>query len=167
MFGRGLAGTGPSGTGAAALFLHRRVEAIDIDRAALIAQRFRAGAPVLDSPERTREYLKHQIGSLPHEVFGALLLDNRHRLIRCEILFRGTIDGASVYPREVVREVLSANAAAVILFHNHPSGVCEPSRADELVTKRLTEALQLIDVRVLDHIIVADGFTSFAERGLI
>jgi DNA repair protein RadC len=91
------------------------------------------------------------------------LLDNRHRLIRTEMLFRGTIDGASVHPREVVRVVLEANAAAVILFHNHPSGVAEPSRAGELVTGRL--ALQLIDVRILDHLIVADGTYSFAETG--
>jgi DNA repair protein RadC len=148
---------------------YREASAQDvIQRAsALIAQRFRAGAPVIDSPARTREFLQHQVGSLDHEVFGILLLDNRHRLIRCEILFRGTIDGASVFPREVVREVLSANAAAVILFHNHPSGISEPSRADELVTSRLREALQLIDVRVLDHIIVGESICSFAERGLL
>ena len=95
-----------------------------LDRAATVmAQHFRAGAPVLGSPERTRQYLRHQIGTLPYEVFGLLLLDTRHRLIRTEILFRGTIAGASVHPREVVRVVLESNAAAVILFHNHPSGV--------------------------------------------
>ena len=148
---------------------YREASAQDIlDRASsLIAQRFRAGAPVIDSPQRTREFLQHQIGGLQYEVFGALLLDNRHRLIRCKILFRGTIDGASVYPREVVREVLDANAAALVLFHNHPSGVNLPSPADELVTKRLREAMQLIDVRVLDHIIVGENFYSFAEAGLL
>jgi DNA repair protein RadC len=138
-----------------------------IDRAAaLIAQRFRTGSPALTSPDRTRQYLRHQIGALPYEVFGVLLLDNRHRLIRAEQLFRGTIDGASVHPREVVRVALEANAAAVIAFHNHPSGVAEPSRADELITRRLTDALQLIDVRVLDHLIVCEsGEFSFAETG--
>jgi DNA repair protein RadC len=138
-----------------------------IDRAAtLIAQRFRTGAPVLDSPDRTRQYLRHQIGALPYEVFGLLLLDNRHRLIRSEILFRGTIDGASVHPREVVRVVFETGAAAVIMYHNHPSGIAEPSQADELLTRRLREALQLIDVRVLDHLIIGDTKEySFAETG--
>ena len=139
-----------------------------LDRAAaLIAQRFRTGSPTLDSPDRTRQYLRHQIGSLPYEVFGLLLLDSRHRLIRSEMLFRGTIDGASVHPREVVRAVLEANAAAVILFHNHPSGIAEPSQADELVTRRLRDALQLIEVRVLDHVIIAETDYSFAQTGLL
>jgi DNA repair protein RadC len=148
---------------------YREASAQDvIQRAsALIAQRFRAGAPVIDSPARTREFLQHQIGGLEHEVFGALMLDNRHRLIRCQILFRGTIDGASVYPREVVREVLNANAAALVLFHNHPSGISMPSQADEMVTRRLREALQLIEVRVLDHVIVGESIYSFAENGLL
>jgi DNA repair protein RadC len=138
-----------------------------IDRAAaLIAQRFRTGSPALQSPNRTRQYLRHQIGALPYEVFGLLLLDNRHRLIRAEVLFRGTIDGASVHPREVARVVLESNAAAVIFYHNHPSGIAEPSQADELITRRLTDALQLIDVRVLDHLIVGEsGEFSFAETG--
>ncbi len=139
-----------------------------LDRAAaLMAQRFRAGAPVLGSPGRTRQYLRHQIGALPYEVFGLLLLDTRHRLIRAEILFRGTIAGASVHPREVARVVLESNAAAVILFHNHPSGVAEPSQADELITRRLV-TLSLLDVRVLDHLIIADAQEySFAETGLL
>jgi DNA repair protein RadC len=138
-----------------------------LDRAtALMAQRFRSGASVLSDPARTRQYLRHLVGSLPHEVFGVLLLDNRHRLIRSEILFRGTLASAAVYPREVVRTVLEANAAAIICFHNHPSQQCEPSQADELITRRLTEALQLIDVRVLDHLIVAGAQTfSFVEAG--
>lgn len=145
----------------------REASAQDIlDRAsALISQRFRIGSPTLDSPDRTRQYLRHQVGNLPYEVFGLLLLDNRHRLIRSETLFRGTIDGASVYPREVLRVVLEANAAAVILFHNHPSGIAEPSQADELLTRRLREALQLIEVRILDHLIVAETVYSFAETG--
>ena len=139
-----------------------------LDRAAaLMTQRFRPGAPVLGSPELTRQYLRHQIGALPYEVFGLLLLDSRHRLIRCEILFRGTIDSASVYPREVARVVVESNAAAVILFHNHASsGIAEPSQADELITRRLKEALSLIDVRVLDHLIIGAGAEySFAEAG--
>jgi DNA repair protein RadC len=101
-------------------------------------------------------------------MLSSTLLDARHRLIEYVELFRGTIDGASVHPREVVKQALARNAAAVILAHNHPSGVCEPSQADELVTRRLREALQLVDIRVLDHMIVADnGCLSFAERGLL
>ena len=148
----------------------REASAQDIlDRAAaLMAQRFRAGAPVLADPDRTRQYLRHQIGTLPYEVFGLLLLDTRHRLIRAEVLFRGTIAGASVHPREVARVVLEANAAGVILFHNHPSGVAEPSQADELITRRLKETLSLLDVRVLDHLIIGDAQEySFAETGLL
>jgi DNA repair protein RadC len=103
-----------------------------------------------------------------HEVFTILFLDSRHRLIDCREIFRGTIDGASVHPREVVKEALARNAAAVILSHNHPSGVAEPSQADELITQRLREALALIDVRVLDHLIVAGSdVVSLAERGAL
>jgi DNA repair protein RadC len=135
---------------------------------ALMAQRFRTGAPVFGDPERTRQYLRHQIGTLPYEVFGVLLLNTRHRLIRAEILFRGTIAGASVPPREVARVVLESNAAAVILFHNHPSGVAEPSQADELITRRLRDTLSLLDVRVLDHLIIGGaGEYSFSEAGLL
>ncbi|MGQ9658647.1 MAG: RadC family protein [Thermochromatium sp.] len=123
---------------------------------------------VLTSPEATRDYLKLRLYGLPHEIFACLFLDNRHRVIVYEELFRGTIDGASVHPREVVRRVIETNAAAVIFAHNHPSGVAEPSQADLRLTQRLKEALALIDVRVLDHIIVGDGDgTSFAERGLL
>jgi len=122
----------------------------------------------LENPEATRQFLSSRLRHLPHEVFACLFLDNRHRVIVFEELFRGTIDGASVHPREVVRRALHHNAAAVILSHNHPSGVAEPSRADIQLTRRLTEALALIDVRVLDHIVVGDGNgVSFAERGLI
>jgi DNA repair protein RadC len=103
-----------------------------------------------------------------YEVFCCLHLDNRHRLIAFDELFRGTIDGASVHPREVVRQALARNAAAVILAHNHPSGVAEPSQADELITHRLKEALALVDIRLLDHLIVGDGScVSFAEKGLL
>ena len=123
---------------------------------------------VLTSPDATRDYLKLKLGRLPYEVFVCLLLDNRHRVLGYEELFRGTIDGASVHPREVVRLVMESNAAAVIFAHNHPSGVAEPSQADLRITERLRDALALIDVRVLDHLIVGEGRgTSLAERGLI
>jgi DNA repair protein RadC len=127
----------------------------------------RAG-PALTSPDATRAFLLAQLRDRPYEVFCCLHLDNRHRLIAFEELFRGTIDGASVHPREVVRQTLAHNAAAVIVAHNHPSGVAEPSQADELITRRLREALALIDVRLLDHLIVGDGAcTSLAEHGLL
>jgi DNA repair protein RadC len=131
------------------------------------AEALRSGPP-LDSPQATRDFLIRRLRDTPHELFCCLHLDNRHRLIAFDELFRGTIDGASVHPREVVKQALARNAAAVILAHNHPSGVAEPSQADELVTRRLREALQLVDIRVLDHMIVADnGCLSFAERGLL
>jgi DNA repair protein RadC len=124
--------------------------------------------PALDSPDGARSFLLAQLRDRPYEVFCCLHLDTRHRLIAFEELFRGTLDGASVHPREVVKQALARNAAAVILAHNHPSGVAEPSHADELITQRLRDALGLVDVRVLDHIIVGDGrCMSFAERGLI
>jgi DNA repair protein RadC len=122
----------------------------------------------LSSPKATRDYLALKLGNLEHEVFAVLFLDRRHRLISYQEMFRGTIDGASVHPREVVKEALRQNAAAVILAHPHPSGVAEPSQADEFITTRLRDALGLVDIRVLDHIIVAGGETiSFAERGLL
>jgi DNA repair protein RadC len=123
---------------------------------------------VLTSPEATRTYLKSKLRVYPHEVFACLFLDNRHRVIEYRELFRGTIDGASVHPREVVREAMRWNAAAVIFAHNHPSGVAEPSQADVRITERLRDALALVDVRVLDHIVIGEGGgTSFAERGLL
>lgn len=123
---------------------------------------------VLTSPEAVRNYLKSRLRVLPHEVFACLFLDNRHRIIEYSELFRGTIDGASVHPREVVREAMRWNAAAVIFAHNHPSGVAEPSQADLRITERLRDALALVDVRVLDHIVIGEGGgTSFAERGLL
>lgn len=132
-----------------------------------LSETLRAG-PSLASPRATRDFLCSQLRDLEHEVFCCLYLDKRHRLIQFQELFRGTIDGASVHPREVVKQALARNAAAVILVHNHPSGIAEPSHADELITRRLREALQLVDIRVLDHLIVADnGCLSFAERGLI
>lgn len=122
----------------------------------------------LTSPKDSEQYIQLKIGSLEHEVFCCLFLDNRHRVIAFDELFRGTINGASVHPREVVKQALKHNAAACILAHNHPSGVAEPSQADQQITKLLKDALNLIDVRVLDHIVVSTEETvSFAERGLI
>ncbi len=133
----------------------------------VLALRVRRGTH-LTSPRLVRDFLTLRIADRPHEVFTLLYLDTRHRLIHCEDLFRGTLDGASVHPREVVKEALKHNAAAVILAHNHPSGVAEPSQADELITHRLREALALVDIRVLDHLIIAGGeITSLAERGVI
>lgn len=109
---------------------------------------------VLESPEAVRDYLKALLRHEPHEVFGCLFLDAKHRVLAFESLFRGTIDSASVYPRQVVKRALAHNAAALILAHNHPSGVADPSPADRVLTKRLQEALELVDVQVLDHIIV-------------
>jgi DNA repair protein RadC len=122
----------------------------------------------LSSPRATRDYLALKLGNLEREVFAVIFLDNRHRLISYQEMFQGAIDGASVHPREVVKEALKQNAAAVILAHPHPSGVAEPSQADQFITQRLKEALSLVDIRVLDHIIVAGGdTTSFAERGIL
>ena len=122
----------------------------------------------LVNPGMVREYLITKLADLEHEVFGMVMLDTRHRVITTTELFRGTIDGASVYPREVIKEALKHNAAAIIFYHNHPSGNEEPSTADERITDRLKKALTLVDIRVLDHIIVGGlDITSFAERGLI
>ena len=134
---------------------------------ALLAQRYRTGSPVLSSPALTRQFLQMHVGPRDYEVFGVLHLDNRHRLIEVEDLFRGSVANASVHPREVVKSALSHNAAAMVLFHNHPSGLSEPSQADELITRRLCETLALIDVRVLDHLIIAESIYSFAEHGLL
>lgn len=120
------------------------------------------------SPADTEAFLTARLRDLPHELFCCLFLDNRHRVLGFEALFRGTIDGTSVYPREVVKQALAANAAAVILAHNHPSGVAEPSQADERITRRLKAALELVDIRLLDHLVVGDGCcTSLASRGLL
>ena len=124
--------------------------------------------PALEAPQATRTFLIAQLRDRPYEVFCCLHLDNRHRLIAFDELFRGTIDGASVHPREVVKAALARNAAAVILAHNHPSGIAEPSQADELITIRLRDALALVDIRVLDHLVVGDSrCLSFAEQGLL
>ncbi|HEX6550904.1 MAG TPA: DNA repair protein RadC, partial [Gammaproteobacteria bacterium] len=132
-----------------------------------LGQRLQRGDPLTD-PAATREYLSAALRDLRHEVFACLYLDTRHRIVGWEELFRGTLDGTSVHPREVVRRALDHNAAALIFAHNHPSGVAEPSDADRRLTRRLREALSLVDIRVLDHFVVGDGeAVSFAERGLL
>lgn len=133
----------------------------------VIDQKMQRGAS-FSSPVAVKGYLQAKLAGLECEVFAVLFLDTRHRLIEYAEMFRGTIDSASVYPRELVKEALRLNAAAVILSHNHPSGDPEPSAADRALTQRLKEALALVDVRSLDHVIVAGGSAvSFAERGLI
>jgi DNA repair protein RadC len=127
-----------------------------------------ARGEALTSPEQTRDWLLAHLRDRPHEVFCVLFLDNRNRVLAFEELFQGTLNGAAVYPREVLRRALEHNAGAVILVHNHPSGVAEPSRADESLTRQLTEVLTHVEVRVLDHFVVGDGeIVSFAERGLL
>ena len=139
---------------------------IEMARRAL-AQKLEA-APVFDSPQAVKDYLQLHLGSLPHEVFAVLFLDGQHKLLGLERLFTGTLGQTSVYPREVVKRALARNAGAVILAHNHPSGVAEPSRADEFLTQTLKSALALVDVRVLDHLVIGQGqVVSFAERGLL
>ena len=123
---------------------------------------------LLTDIEKTRQFLTAQLRGYPFEVFAAAFLDNRHRVIEFEELFRGTINGASVHPREVIRRCIAHNAAAVIFAHNHPSGVAEPSDADQRLTRQLCDALAPLDVRVLDHFIIGDGAAvSLAERGLM
>ena len=135
---------------------------------AILAEQFDRGES-LTSPAATRRWLKTKLATLEHEVFLCLFLDTRHRVISHEELFRGTLDGASVYPREVVKRALELNAGAVIFAHNHPSGIPEPSAADRALTRRLVEALGMVEVRVLDHFVVGGVAepVSFAERGLI
>lgn len=144
----------------------RLLGALELGRRYLEAE-LRNGETLSD-PSMSARYLKSRLGAYPYEVFACLFLDNRHRVLGFEELFRGTIDGASVHPREVVRRCLSHNAAAVIFAHNHPSGVAEPSAADRSITQRLREALELIDVRLLDHFVIGSGTpTSLAQRGWI
>jgi DNA repair protein RadC len=124
--------------------------------------------PLLDAPQRVKDFVALQLRPLEHEVFAVLFLDTHLRLLKYEVLFSGTLTHTSVHPREIVKRALACNAAAVLLAHNHPSGVAEPSRADELLTQGLRAALQLVDVRVVDHLIVgAASVLSFAERGLL
>jgi len=133
----------------------------------ILAQRFERN-DVLTRPLETANYIKLKLADREHEVFGLINLDNRNRVIADHEIFRGTIDGASVYPREIVKQVLADNAAAVILYHNHPSGVAEPSQADIRITERLKSALALVDVRLLDHVIVGGAdHICLSEKGLV
>lgn len=134
---------------------------------ALLAERLRSG-DAMTTPDLVKDFVRVRLGAMEHEVFAVLFLDAQHRVIAFDPMFRGTLTQTSVYPREVVKESLRWNAAAVVLAHNHPSGTPEPSRADEHLTQALKAALQLVDVRVLDHIVVgAASVVSFAERGLL
>ncbi len=121
----------------------------------------------MTNPDITRRYLQQQLRDYQYEVFACMFLDNRHRLIAYEELFRGTIDGASVHPREVVKKSLHHNAAAIIIAHNHPSGIAEPSQSDHSITKRLKNALDLVDIRLLDHFIVGDEVVSMSAQGML
>ncbi len=133
----------------------------------VLSQRFRPGR-AFTSPEDIEGFLRLRLTGRRNEVFGIIYLDTRHRLIEIAELFNGTIDGAAVYPRVVVQKVLEKNAAAIVIFHNHPSQISEPSEADRGITRKLSRALELIDVRLLDHLVVTDGdMVSFAQRGLI
>ena len=139
-----------------------------VDQAIAILESKINTAEKITSPVACAEYLRLNFAALEHEVFAVLWLNNKHASIALEVMFRGTIDAASVYPREVAKAALAKNAAAAILCHNHPSGCAEPSQADHAITRRLVEALGLIDVRVLDHMVVGtEGYVSFAERGLL
>ena len=132
----------------------------------VIHEYFSKGNP-LTSPQAVRDQLQILLAPSEREIFSVLYLDSQHRLISYKELFTGTIDSAAVYPREVVKAALAANAAAVILAHNHPSGVSDPSNADIRITNRIKDALSLVDIRILDHFIVGETTTSFAERGLL
>jgi DNA repair protein RadC len=139
---------------------------LEIARRALLQQLRQA--PVFDAPQKVKDFVALRLGGLPHEVFAVLWLDAQHRLIDMQELFRGSLAQTSVYPREVLRQALGLNAGAAILAHNHPSGIAEPSRADEALTQSLVSALRLVEVRVLDHLVVGTGsVVSFAERGMM
>lgn len=147
---------------------YRQAEEREVLEVAATLLSARVIGEVLGSPRDCKEFLRARLAALEYEVFGCLYLNNRHRLLAFEELFRGTLNGTAVYPREIVKRALEHNAAAVILVHNHPAGDPEPSRADEVLTQRLKQAPELVDVRVLDHLVVARcGCSSFAERGLL
>ena len=133
----------------------------------ILESRIQLPSDYLTSPDNTRRFLRLKLSNLEHEVFAVLFLDSQHGVIKYKEMFTGTIDGAAVYPREVVKASLRHNAAAVIFAHNHPSGVSEPSESDKRITQRLKDALLLVDIRVLDHLIVGSNISSFAEQGLL
>lgn len=134
----------------------------------ILDERMRSNAPVFSTPALVKDYLRIHFAGLEHETFVVLFLSHDHRLIATDTMFRGTVAQTAVYPREVVKASLAHNASAVVFAHNHPSGVAEPSRADEYLTQTLKSALQLVDVRVLDHLVVGGtSVVSFAERGML
>jgi len=137
-----------------------------LEAEAILYRRFAGGAP-LSSPDDVRSYLRLKLGKHEQEMFGVIFLDTRNRVLGFEELFRGTIDSAAVYPREVAKRALQINAAAIIVAHNHPSGDAEPSKADGALTTRLRDALALLDIRLLDHFVCGREVISFAERGLL
>lgn len=148
-------------------FIYSTAEEI-IDAAKSIMESMMVQRDAFTNPNIVKDYLRARIGNFEHEVFTVMFLDNQNRLIKAEDMFRGTIDGASVYPREVAKAALKNNASALVIAHNHPSGLLEPSAADQRITQRLIAAMELLDVRILDHVIVsAEGAMSFAERGLM
>jgi len=133
----------------------------------VLAKRHAKGIQMANA-QTTKEYFQLKLAEYKNEIFGALWLDKHHRVIEFNEMFQGTIDGAAVYPRIIVQRAMELNAGAVIFTHNHPSGIAEPSRADEIITRRLVDALKLVDVNVLDHIVVSvEGTTSFAEKGML
>lgn len=150
---------------------YRKVKAVNeqqvLEQAAEIIEHHYLRGDVFTNPEATKDYIKYKLGRRDREVFAVMFLDNQHQLLEFKVLFLGTIDAASIYPREVVKAALEVNAAAVILAHNHPSGDSKPSNADKRITRKLTDALALVDIRVLDHIVVGRRTFSFAERGLL
>ncbi|MGR5139809.1 RadC family protein [Vibrio jasicida] len=150
------------------LFTAQEQEVLSHAAEILKSKMFVSEQPALTSPEMVKLFCRNSLAAKEHEVFGVIFLDNQHRARSSAELFTGTVDAASVYPREVVKKALAENAAAVIFYHNHPSGVVEPSQADRRITRRLIDALALIDVKVLDHFVVSfEGAVSFAERGWI
>lgn len=148
--------------------LSEQQEKLIVDIACLLLARRAKSEPALTSPAETRNLLRMWLGNERNEVFVAVYLDNQNRVIEMVKHFYGTVDSASVYPRVIVQKALEVNAAAIVFAHNHPSGVCEPSNADRHITQRLCNALELVDIRVLDHMVVGcNEIVSFAERGLI
>jgi DNA repair protein RadC len=135
--------------------------------AQLMERKMRRGLPVLERPDTVRRFLRLNLARLDYEVFGCFYLDTRYRLLAKEELFRGTVDNSAVHPREVVKAALNHGASSLLVYHNHPSGIAEPSMSDELITNRLRDALALIDVKLVDHLIVGESIFSFAESGLL
>ena len=138
-----------------------------ISEASEIYNRFFSKGTVISEPAKAADYFKLKLAHYEHEVFVCLFLTNQHQVIACEEMFRGTIDGASIYPREVLKAALQHNAAALVFAHNHPSGIAEPSHADKTITQKLKSALDYIDIRILDHFIIGETVYSFAENGLL